>query len=75
MYTRHRGELARLRAYHDELTERYHEAVQHRQWTRARGLYDRRHRVWVAIRWHEEWEGSPPALPSGQALAGLSTPG
>ena len=66
MYTRFRDGLARLRAYHGELTERYHAAVQRRDWARARGLYDRRHRVWVAVRWYEEWEGQPPDLPSAQ---------
>ena len=69
MYTRHKAELGKLRAYHEELTERYHRAVQRRDWTRARALYARRHRVWVAIRWYEEWDGHPPALPTATIAA------
>jgi hypothetical protein len=68
MYTRHRDALARLRAYHRELTAQYHAAIARRQWARARALYTLRHRVWVAVRWHEEWAGAPPALPSGQPV-------
>ena len=65
MYTRHRGALPRLRAYHQTLTLRYHAAISRRDWQRARGLYALRRRVWVAVRWHEEWQGAPPPLPSG----------
>ena len=72
MYTRHKAELGKLRAYHEELTERYHGAVQRRDWTRARALYTRRHRVWVAIRWYEEWDGHPPALPTGQPAVSVT---
>jgi hypothetical protein len=69
MYTRERGELPRLRAYHRELTDRYQHAIAHRDWTRAQRLYDLRRRVWVAIRWQEEWLGEPPPLPTGLAIA------
>ena len=69
MYTRQHGELPRLRAYHRELAERYHQAIGRRDWARARRLYDLRRRVWVAIRWHEEWLGAPPPLPLGLAQA------
>jgi hypothetical protein len=68
MYTRRRGALPRLRAYHEELTARYYQTIVRRDWAQARRLYALRHRVWVAIRWHEEWEGTPPPLPSGRRL-------
>jgi hypothetical protein len=65
MYTRQPAVLPRLRTYHRELTARYHEAISRRDWARARRLYGLRHRVGVAIRWHEEWMGAPPPLPFG----------
>jgi hypothetical protein len=67
MYTRQRGELRRLRAYHRELTDRYQQAIVRRDWAQAQRLYPLRRRVWVAILWHEEWLGAPPLLPSGRA--------
>jgi hypothetical protein len=67
MYTRERDALTRLRAYHRELSDRYHDAVAHRDWPRAQRIFQRRRRVWVAIRWHEEWLGAPPLLPTGVA--------
>ena len=69
MYTRQHGELPRLRAYYRELTEHYHHAIGRRDWARARRLFDLRRRVGVAIRWHEEWLGAPPPLPSGLPMA------
>ncbi len=68
MYTRERGELPRLRAYHRELTDRYQQAIVHRDWAHAQRLYDLRRRVWLAVRWHEEWLGQPPPLPTGGAV-------
>jgi hypothetical protein len=67
MYTRERGELPRLRAYHRELTARYHQAIARRDWAHAQRLYGLRRRVWVAVLWHEEWLGAPPLLPTGLA--------
>jgi hypothetical protein len=57
MYTRERGELAKLRTYHQELTGMYHAAVQHSNWARAKRLYSLRQRVQSAIRQREEWSG------------------
>ena len=67
MYTPERGELPRLRTYHRELTDHYQHAIGRRDWAQARRLFELRRRVWVAIRWHEEWLGAPPLLPSGLA--------
>jgi hypothetical protein len=75
MYTRYRDALARLRAYYQELSERYHDAVVRRNWASARAVYDLRHRVGVAIRWHEEWDGAPPPLPTGRAIVEAPTAG
>jgi hypothetical protein len=66
MYTSRRGALARLRLYHRELTARYHAAIGHRDWARAQRLHGLRHRVWIAVRWHEEWGETPPPRPSGR---------
>ena len=69
MYTRQRGELPRLRAYHRELTDRYQQSIIRRDWAHAQRLYELRRRVWVAILWNEEWLGAPPLLPTGLAAA------
>ncbi len=66
MYTRERDELGRLRAYYRELTERYQRALARREWQGAQRIFALRRRVWVAIRWQEEWLGAPPPLPSGE---------
>ena len=73
MSTRHRGTRPRLRAYHRELTERYQQALARRDWAGARRIYDHRHRVWVALLQHEEWNGVPPQS-TAVAMADATSP-
>ena len=55
MYTAVKSDVARLRAYRDELTTLYADALRHRDAARARQLADRRRQVQRAILLHEEW--------------------
>jgi hypothetical protein len=65
VYTRLRSPLPRLRAYHEELGALCQAAMTRRDWERVQRLRALRRRVGVAVRWHEEWDGAPPPLPSG----------
>lgn len=55
MYTSVKAPLRRLRVYHRELTDRYHDAVNARRYGYAGHLRNLRWRVWRAIRLREEW--------------------
>lgn len=66
MYTAQKSPLARLRAYHAELTGLYQEALRRHDQREARRLYDLRRRVRRAILIREEWGESilPEAVPT-----------
>jgi hypothetical protein len=55
MYTSLRTPLAKLRAYHRGLGDRYADALRLRAFARARAVYDLRRRVRRAILLREEW--------------------
>ncbi len=61
MYTGERSGLAKLRAYHRELNERYAAALQRRDWEGARRLSALRRRVKRAILLCEEWQSDDAA--------------
>ncbi|HLH72811.1 MAG TPA: hypothetical protein VKX96_05970 [Chloroflexota bacterium] len=55
MYTAKRTPLAKLKAYEAEMNGHYLAALRHRDFTRAREIYDRRWRVRREILRREEW--------------------
>ena len=66
MYTGAKAPLARLRAYHKELSSLYLQALRCRDQAEARRLYDLRWRVRRAILLREEWGESllPESIPA-----------
>ena len=57
MYTAHKTELGKLRAYERELTARYADALLRRRFGEAQALFTRRNTLRRAILWTEEWAG------------------
>ena len=62
MYTARKTELGKLRAYEQELTGRYAEALLRKRQDEARALFDRRHSIRRAILQAEEWNGDLDAV-------------
>jgi hypothetical protein len=62
MYTARKTELGKLRAYEQELTARYAEALLRKHGDEARALFARRRGVRRAILQAEEWNGDLGAL-------------
>lgn len=67
MYTAEKTPLAKLRAYHRELTQLYLEALRRHDQDSAHRLFDIRRRVRRAILIREEWGES--VLPSTASAA------
>ena len=57
MYTAHKTELGKLRAYERELSALYGEAVLRKRFDEAQTLFQRRRDVRRAILQAEEWSG------------------
>ncbi len=64
MYTARKSEIAKLRAYRQELDALYARALTRRDPSRAQAIYDLRRRVHRAILVREEWEAGRAALPA-----------
>jgi len=66
VYTSQKTPLAKLRAYHKELTDLYLEALGRRDEPTARRIYELRRRVWRAVLIREEWGESvlPESAPA-----------
>ena len=69
MYLSWKTPLGRLRSYQRDLTRLYSDAVQHRQWDRARELWERRQRVRRAVLQVEEWQGELTPLQNSASAA------
>ncbi|MHB1004893.1 MAG: hypothetical protein ACYC3S_04530 [Chloroflexota bacterium] len=55
MYTTEKSEIAKLRAYRRELSERYGAALLRRDWAAAYGIREVRRKVNRAVLLYEEW--------------------
>jgi|GEM_PF-865522 hypothetical protein len=73
MYTTYKTELGRLKAYEDELAERYRMALGQRDFERARRIFDLRRRVQRTIRLSEEFGSVETALRIGSTLTPTPT--